>query len=64
MVEYCVGVVVAASDANVLVVHVRVVKKARTEMATWVRRAREPDGYAATVSRHGEAGSVTNPPTR
>ncbi len=64
MVEYCVGVVVAASGANVLAVHVRAVKKARTEMATWARHAQEPGGYAATVSRHGGADSVTNPPTR
>ena len=64
MVEHCVGAVVAVSDANGLAVHVRVVKKARTEVALWARRAREPDGYAATVSRHGEADSVTNLPTR
>jgi hypothetical protein len=63
MVEHCVGAVVAVSDANGQARHVRVVKKARTEVALWARRAREPDGYAATVSRHGEADSVTNLPT-
>jgi hypothetical protein len=64
MVEHCVRSVVAVSDANGLAVHVREVEKVCTVVAKWARRARKPDGYAATLSRHGEADSVTNPPTR
>jgi hypothetical protein len=64
MVEHCVRVVVVVSDANGLAVHVRAVKKVCTEMAKWARRVRERDGYAATLSRHDGADSVTNLPTR
>ncbi|SRR6266566_1514389 len=41
----------------------REVMKTCCEVAKRVRLAREPDGYAATLSRHGEEDLVTNPPT-
>jgi hypothetical protein len=64
MVEHCVRAVVAVSDANGLAVHVREGKEGYGEMAKWARRARKRDGYVATLSRPGEADSVTNLPTR
>ena len=63
MVAYYVRAVVAMSDANGLAQHAREVMKTCCEVAKRVRLAREPDGSAATLSRHGEADSVTNPPT-
>jgi hypothetical protein len=55
--------VVAMSAANGLAQHAREVMKTCCEVAKRVRLAREPDGYAATLSRHGEEDLVTNPPT-
>jgi hypothetical protein len=63
VVAYDVRAVVAMSEANGLAQHAREVMKTCCEVAKRVRLAREPDGYAATLSRHGEADSVTNPPT-
>jgi hypothetical protein len=63
VVAYYVRAVVAMSAANGLAQHAREVMKTCCQVAKRVRLAREPDGYAATLSRHGEAGSVTNPPT-
>ena len=63
MVAYYVRAVVARSAANGLAQHAREVMKTCCEVAKRVRLARSPDGYAATLSRHGEADSVTNLPT-
>lgn len=62
--EHCGGAVVVVRVANGLAVHVRAVKKGYSEVPTWARRARQQDGYAASLSRHGEAECVTNPPIR